>query len=358
MFVAPGFEPVRDAFDDVLSGGAAFAVWRRGEPVVDLYGGQATPGVPWRRDTLAVLFSGTKGIVATVAGILAARGALDPMAPVRTYWPEFAADDVLVHHVLDHTAGFPYVDPEIADPFDTAAATAALARQRPLWTPGSKVAYHALTYGYLLAEILFRITGSTPGALVRDLLATPEDLDLHLGAPPTLDRRTATVGHAPGYRISTFLHDPRRRAIVNRMYGDILSPAVINSAAYRRSGFAAGGAVGTATAMARLYDLLLCGNLVSNDYLATATRTWSAGADVINDRPVRFGLGYELADPIGTYGPVTVAFGHSGAGGGRHGAWPEHGIGFSFLTNELRSEDVDQRAATLLSALHAVVDPG
>lgn len=90
---------------------------------------------------------------------------------------------------------------------------------------------------------------------------------------------------------------------------------------------------------------------LSRPVIATFTRTHADGTDAINDRPLRFGLGYELADPIGTYGPADVAFGHSGAGGGRHGAWPGHEIGFSFVTNEMRSEDTDTRAARLLDAL-------
>jgi len=113
--------------------------------------------------------------------------------------------------------------------------------------------------------------------------------------------------------------------------------------------------------MARLYDLLAAGGILDPERLRTATRTWSEGLDAINDRPVRFGLGYELDDPIGTYGPSAAtrrsgAFGHSGAGGGRHGAWPEHGLGFSFTTNELRSEDTDTRASSLLDALWHALD--
>ena len=91
---------------------------------------------------------------------------------------------------------------------------------------------------------------------------------------------------------------------------------------------------------------------VAASALERATRTHAEGTDAINDRPLRFGLGFEPADPLGTYGPEPVAFGHSGAGGRRHGAWPERGIGFSFLTNEMRAEDVDDRASALLGALH------
>ncbi|MFD9895145.1 serine hydrolase domain-containing protein [Amycolatopsis sp. NPDC059027] len=351
--IRPGFEAVREAFGDILagtSGGAAFSVVRDGEVLAELWGGSARPGVAWTRDTLVVLFSGTKGVVATVAAILAARGLLDPDERVATYWPEFAQngkDDVRVSHVLSHTVGLPYVEADLPT-LDNAGNADALARQRPLWTPGTRVAYHALTYGYLTTELIRRVTGRNVGALIPELLG---DIDVHLGTPESEDHRLAVVARAPGYRISTFLHDPARRAIVERMYRGLLdSGESFNTAEYRRAELAAGGATGTAAAMARLYDRLGSG-LVPAPVLASATRTWSEGLDAVNDRPLRFGLGYELADPIGTYGPVDVAFGHSGAGGGRHGAWPSDGLGFSFTTNELLAEDVDERASTLLAAL-------
>jgi len=341
---APGFEPVRDAFAEVLartSGGAAFSVVRRGEVLVELWGGTG-----WTRDTLVVLFSGTKGVVATAMALLAARGLLDPDERVTTYWPEFTAADARVSHVLSHTVGLPYVEADVSF-LDNRANAAALATQRPLWTPGSRVAYHAATYGYLCTELIRRVTGRNAGSVVRELLG---DLDVHLGTCASEDHRVARLTRSADYRISTFLHDPERRRIVERMYRGLLEPDVINSPEYRRAELAAGGATGTAAAMARLYDRI-CAGLVPPSALARATRTWSSGTDAINDRPVRFGLGYELPDPIGTYGPAAVAFGHSGAGGGRHGAWPEEGLGFSFTTSELQPEDVDTRGSTLLDAL-------
>ncbi|WP_284749902.1 serine hydrolase domain-containing protein [Amycolatopsis sp. RTGN1] len=336
--VAPGFEPVREAFASVLAatdGGAAFSVVRRGEVLVELWGG---PG--WTRDTLVVLFSGTKGVVATVMALLR----IDPLSPVSRYWPEFPSGDV--SHVLSHTIGLPYVEADVSF-LDNRANASALATQRPLWTPGSRVAYHAATYGYLCTELIRRVTGRSAGSVVRSLLG---GFDIHLGTPASEDHRVARLTRSPDYRISTFLHDPVRRRVVDRMYRGLLEPATINSAEYRRAELAAGGATGTAAAMARLYDRI-CAGLVPAPVLASATSTWSSGTDAINDRPVRFGLGYELADSLGTYGPVEEAFGHSGAGGGRHGAWPEEGLGFSFTTSELQPEDTDRRGSLLLEAL-------
>jgi CubicO group peptidase (beta-lactamase class C family) len=351
--VSPGFEPVRDVFTEVMGGASAFSVVRRGEVVVEL--------ANWPADTLVVLFSGTKGIVAAVAAMLIDRGALDPDDRVAAHWPEFAAhgkEDVTLGHVLSHTAGLPYVDPEPEGELgslDIEGNANALAAQRPLWTPGERVAYHALTYGYLLSEILRRATGRSAGTLVRELLAEPYGLDLHLGAPAALDARVARLVRSPGYRISTFLHDPGRRAVVERMYRGILDGGDLpNRPEFRRAELAAAGALGTATSMARLYDLLATGGLLTPPTLARCTRTWSEGLDVVNDRPLHFGLGFELADPLGTYGPAEAAFGHSGAGGGRHGAWPEAELGFSFTTAELHPEDTDDRANRLLAALHSL----
>lgn len=340
--VARGFEPVREAFAAVLAatrGGAAFSVVRRGEVLVELWGG---PG--WTRDTLVVLFSGTKGVVATVLALLHARGLIDPRSPVSRYWPEFGSGDV--SHVLSHTAGLPYVEADVSF-LDNRANARALAAQHPLWTPGTRVAYHAATYGYLCTELIRRVTGRSAGSVVRSLLG---GFDVHLGTPASEDHRVARLTRSPDYRISTFLHDPARRRIVERMYRGLLEPETINSPEYRRAELAAAGATGTAAAMARLYDRI-CAGLVPDSVLASATSTWSSGTDALNDRPVRFGLGYELADSLGTYGPAAVAFGHSGAGGGRHGAWPEEGLGFSFTTSELQPEDTDRRASLLLEAL-------
>lgn len=357
--VRRGFEEVRDVFDDIIAdsrAGAAFAVVRRGETLVDLWGGIADPvsGRPWSSDTVCVLFSGTKGITAAVAAKCSS--VLDPDDPAQKHWPEFRRDDVRVSHVLSHTAGLPYVDGE-HDFLDTASAERILANQEPLWTPGTRVAYHAITYGYLADALIRRATGRSVAAHLRESFARPYGLDLYLGTPPEVDARVARLVRAPDYRISTFLQDEERRKIVDRMYGALLgSDEVINSERYRRAELAAGSGVGSARAMATFYDLLAGGSLVPQAALHRATRTWAEGIDAINDRPVHFGLGFELPDPIGTYGPAQVAFGHSGAGGGRHGAWPEAEVGFSFLPAEMRPEDTDDRANRLLAALHACLN--
>lgn len=376
---ADDFARLREVFASHLaasSGGMSFCVYREGNPMVRLHGGTTVapgrdpgPGLvgprPWTGRTRAVLFSGTKGLVATLAALLAGRGELDVRAPVASYWPEFAAAGkgaVPVSALLDHTVGLVYVDPEPAGEgafYDNRLNASILAAQSPLWEPGTRVAYHAHTYGYLMAELLLRVTGRDVGTLLREELADPLGLDIHLGLPAEYDDQVATIFRAGDYAISTFLTDPERRRIVERMYGNTLtgSQDTFNSVAMRRAQMASGGAIATAESMAALYSRLAAPGqeLVPAAALADAISTWSEGVDAVNDRPLRFGLGYELADPIGTYGPVAPAFGHSGAGGGLHGAWPGKNAGFSFLTNEMLAEDKDRRVKDLLGVLAQIL---
>lgn len=364
---------IREIFEEHLRqahGGMSFSVYRDGEPLVRLHGGsqerRASPDdpaeTPWTDETLAVMFSGTKGLVATLAAMLVDDGVLDVHAPVAEYWPEFAAagkENVTVAQVLNHTVGLIYTDPDPTDSFfNLTAHSEILAQQKPVWEPGSKVAYHAVTFGYLVEGILVRITGKRAGQLLAERIVEPNGLDLYLGLPEGLESRVAPVFRAPGYAISTFLKDPERRAIVDRMYGDALMgdelPA--NSPAFHAAGLASGGAIGGADSIARAYSLVESGSLVSAETRELFTRTWSEGLDAVNDRPLRFGLGYELQDPIHTYGPVERAYGHSGAGGCLHGAWPDYGIGFSFHTNEMFAENVDRRAKDLLGALRKALE--
>ncbi|GAA1933153.1 serine hydrolase domain-containing protein [Brevibacterium antiquum] len=361
-------------------GGMVFSVYRAGEPIIQLRAGVAgkrgdTSARAWDERTLAVFFSGTKGLVATIAAKAVGEGLLEVETPVAHYWPEFATagkETVTVAQVLSHAVGLPYVDP---DPsldvnsrprtddaqwafLDSRRMAAILAQQAPLWEPGTKVAYHAVTYGYLMSEIILRATGRSVAQWLHEDLAVPYGLDLHLGLPEEDEDRVASIFQAPGYSISTYLKDdPKRRAIIDRMYASLLAPALpMNTRAFHSAEVSAGGGMGTADAMAKLYSLLatpgrLGGGIVSADAMDNALRTRAEGLDVLNDRPLHFGLGFELADPIGTYGPVERAFGHSGAGGSLHGAWVEEGIGFSFLSNEMLTENVDRRAKDLLQAL-------
>lgn len=212
-FVAPEFASVEAVFKEnfAIRGevGAALAVHVRGRPVVDLWGGLAEPaaGRAWERDTVQVVWSVTKGLVATCVAMLIDRGELDPGLPVCRYWPEFAAAgkrDVTVAQLLSHQAGLPFLD----DPITLAqiavpdALADALAAQRPAWEPGTAHGYHAVTWGFYASELIRRVDGRTVGAFLSDEVAGPLGVDAHIGLPaaitPRLAHLTAIAPMDPG----------------------------------------------------------------------------------------------------------------------------------------------------------------
>ena len=193
-WVAPGFEAVREAFqanfDAGSEVGAAFAAYHRGEKVVDLWGGIADPttGRPWEEDSMVLVYSTTKGVTAMCAHRLAQEGALDVDAPVATYWPEFAQsgkESVTVADLLAHRAGLAWVDGTMSvdDMLAWDPVIRALERQAPSWPPGTGHGYHATTYGWLVGEVVRRVSGESVGTYLRNEIAGPLDADFFIGLP-------------------------------------------------------------------------------------------------------------------------------------------------------------------------------
>src|ERR1700761_5499765 len=183
--------------------GGSVAVFVDGEPVVGVWGGSAGPdrGNPWRRDTITGTFSVTKTMTALCALLLADRGQLDLDAPAARYWPEFAAagkDQVLVRHLLAHHAGLPDGTWPVEELYDWQAATSRLAAQPPQWEPGSAAGYHSLTQGFLVGEVIRRVTGQAVGDFFAAELAGPLGADFHLGLPAADDLRVALTVPPPG----------------------------------------------------------------------------------------------------------------------------------------------------------------
>jgi CubicO group peptidase (beta-lactamase class C family) len=201
---ATGFERVRAAFesnfDKGLEVGASFSAYYRGEKVVDLWGGtaDAATGRAWDEHTMALVFSTTKGVVAMCANKLAQEGALDVDAPVAQYWPEFAAGgkaDIPVSFLLSHQAGLAWIDGEMT--LDQALSwdpvVDALALQVPHYEPGSQHGYHATTFGWLVGEVVRRITAKSVGTYFREAIATPLGVDFWIGLPESEEPRVASL---------------------------------------------------------------------------------------------------------------------------------------------------------------------
>jgi CubicO group peptidase (beta-lactamase class C family) len=369
-FVEAGFEGVRSAFQDNFENrnelGAAFAAVLDGRPVVDLWGGIADEATnrAWQEHTLQLVFSGTKGFVAVCLLQLIERGELDLDAAVCEYWPEFAAggkEAITVRHVVSHGAGLPGLRQPIGfdDIAEPARMAALLSVQQPFWPAGEVPCYHGLTYGWLCGELVRRIDGRTIGRFFADEVAGPLGLELWIGLPAELEPRVSRVRRAsttapplciPGSPEWSVEWNPPL------WHGD---PDVWNSRRYHASEIPGAGAIGSARSIARLYGCLARGGeldgvrVLAPETIELGRTELARGTNPIGSWPLAFGVGFALPTAAREFGPSDSAFGHGGAGGSMHGAWPEKSVGFSYVMNDMREDRA--RADTLLAALDKAV---
>ncbi|MFB6846108.1 serine hydrolase domain-containing protein [Streptomyces sp. NPDC056373] len=384
--VAEGFEPVRDAFvrnfGTLGDRGAAVAVYRDGHKVVDLWGGtkDVDGTAPWERGTAQVVRSATKGVAAAVLLLLHQRGQLDLDAPVGHYWPEFKArgkERVLVRHVLNHRAGLPVLDRPLTpqEALDPLRGPEALAGQAPAWEPGTGHGYHALTYGWLVDELVRRVTGQGTGQWLASQITGPLGLDLWLGLPEAEAGRVGRVGRVEGAEPTGGLRARPKRSVTEayedpasltrRAFAAISPFPDQNDPAYRATALPATNAMATADGLARFYATLIGDTsgagrrftrLFTPETVELARAEESAGPDRVLVVGTRFGLGYMLhgsASPFLTPG----SFGHPGRGGALGFADPETGIAFGYVTNGFRKTvTADPRAQGLVRAVRSVLD--
>ena len=369
--VAPGFEPVAEEFRRNFAEreelGAAFAVVQDGRTVLDLWGGVADSTVnrPWERDTLQLIFSGTKGLVAICLLMLIDRGQLDLDAPVAEYWPEFAAagkERVTVRQVVSHSAGLPGIVEKLTidDLPDDRRMAALLAAQPQFEDPRAFQTYHGLTYGWLCGELIRRIDGRSVGRFFAEELAGPLDLELWIGLPPALEPRVTRIEMARSWE-ELDLVDPAagEDPLQETIWGN---PKILtrdsfpwNRTAYRTAEIPGASAIGTPRSIATLYDAI--DGLVSTETLRLGTTEIVARRDPFIDDEERWGVGFMLQAELSTMGPPADAFGHGGAGGSEHGRWPSQRLGFSYAMNRMRYDEAgDPRSRALLAALHACVE--
>lgn len=382
--VAEGFEPVSEAFarnfETLGERGAAVSVYRHGRKVVDLWGGTrdvdgTADSAPWEHGTAHVMHSATKGVGAAVLLMLHECGELDLDAPVGKYWPEFKArgkEHLLVRHVLSHRAGVPVVDvpltpAEAADPDRTAESIAA---QTPLWEPGTDHGYHPHTFGWMLSELVRRVTGGRGvGEFIATEIAAPLGLDLWVGLPGAEAHRVGRAGRVDSPEPSSALRTRPKRSVAEaykdpdsttvRAFAAITPPPDDNDPAYRAAALPASNGIATADGLARFYAALI-GELDGTRLFTPATvdlarAEASAGPDRTLVITTRFGLGYMLH---GTASPLLgpASFGHPGRGGPLGFADPESGIAFGYITNGFRKTvTADPRAQALVRAVRSAL---
>lgn len=272
--------------------GASAAVYVDGEPVVDIWGGyvDAARTVAWERDTITNVWSTTKTMVALCALILADRGDIDLDAPVARYWPEFAAagkQDVRVRHLLGHTAGLPNLDQSTtpADLYAWPTVTAWLAAQAPEWEPGAEAGYHSITFGFLVGEVIRRVTGRSVGRFFAEEVAGPLGADFHIGLPAEHDDHVAALIPAPQG---------------DKPEGFLVGVSEANTEAWRRAEVPAMSGFGNARSVGAVQSALACAGTVRGVRLlseAGCERVFDeqyVGEDRILNQRIHWGMGYRL----------------------------------------------------------------
>lgn len=367
----PRFQRIRQVFEKSFEDGevgAAVAVVLDGEPVVDLWGGfaDAARTRPWQRDTIVHVASTTKGMTALCANRLADEGRLEVDAPVAKYWPEFARagkEGIRVRWLLSHRAGLPAVRRDLpADAiYDWELMIATLEEEAPWWEPGTRHGYHALTFGFLVGEVLRRIDGRSLGTYFREEVAEPLELDFHIGLDRSHDARCAEMIPIPrGARSALYSSTREAGSMLERAFSNpARATETLNSFAWRGAEIPAANGHGTARALARAYGALARGGeldgvrLLSKEQTLRATREESYGPDaVLLGVTMRFGLGFMLRHRQFPLGVGTGSFGHAGMGGSIAFADPDHRIGFAYVMNQMQSGLAhDARGFRLIGAL-------
>ena len=374
--VDPGFEAVREAFaanfERHREAGAACCVHVGGRPVVDLWGGlaDAATGRPYDRDTLQLVFSTTKGATALCCHMLAERGELDLDAPVARYWPEFRAagkDRLPVRWLLTHQAGLPALDRPVTveDLCAWDPVVDMLAAQAPLWEPGTAFGYHARTYGFLVGEVIRRVTGHTVGAFFAKEVAAPLDLDFFIGLPEEEEARVAPLLEylppEPGAEADPFLAavaDPS--TLAHRVFMNPALPVpVVNSRAWHAAEIPSSNGICTAASLSRMYAACIGDvdgvRLLSEETMEAARAEQVRGLDAVILEETAFATGFMVPTP---HGPMAGpgSFGHPGLGGSLGFAHPETGVAFGYVMNQMQAHEAgDPRPGLLVEAVMSCI---
>jgi CubicO group peptidase (beta-lactamase class C family) len=351
----PSFAEVAEEFERNFSErgdlGASVCVIVGGEEVVNLWGGVADPdrNTPWQEDTLTVVMSVTKGATALCAHILADRGLLDFDAPVADYWPEFAAhgkEAIPVRMLLNHQAGLPAVRTPLPEGkfCDWEYMVAALADEVPFWEPGTRIGYHAFTFGWLVGEVIRRVSGRSPGTFFREEVAGPLGLDFWIGLPASELHRVTPLRSNPASPLwEALASEPDSQSALRLAFensGGHLSPGGWNTPVAYGAEICAAGGITNGRALARLYAPLSLGGTFEGMQLVspeTIQRMSTVQSAITTELTVglsdAFTLGYMKTGRDS--GLPDSIFGHSGFGGAMGFADPDAGVAFGYVMNQM-----------------------
>ncbi len=355
------FEGVRKALaanlDSGADVGASVAVYLHGEPVVDIWGGwvDEAKSAPWERDTLTNVWSTTKTMTFLCTLMLADRRQLDFHAPVATYWPEFAEggkEHIEVRHLMGHTAGLSGWEQEIKPEqlADWERCTSLLAAQEPWWEPGSASGYHAVTQGYLIGEVVRRITGKSIGAWFADEVAKPLGADFFIGLPESEDHRVSLVIPPPPLDPSAM---DASELVIKTFTNPPADATLVANEWWRRAEIPAANGQGNARSVATIQSIIAGRGQARGVRLLSAEGTdpifevQADGTDLVLGTPIRFGMGYGLGNETMPLGPTACFWG--GYGGSLIVMDQDAELTVCYVMNRMESGLVgDLRGATIM----------
>jgi len=366
--VAPGFEGVRDAFaanfETAGEVGASFAIYKDGDYLVDLWGGHkdAAKSQDWTRDTLPNVWSTTKAVGALCLALLVERGQLSYDDKVVKHWPEFGAhgkDQVTIGQMLSHQAGLSTVREPLTteDLYDHDGMAARLAAAEPLWEPGSRSGYHALTFAFHTGEIVKRITGKTIGTFFQDEIARPWGIDFFIGLPESEEGRVAEMIAAPNAAAldAAHMNDIQKLTFNN----PAPSPIAPNDRAWRAAELSSANGRGSASALAKLFGTVAINaslngvSLISEKTRDAMSAIQISNEDLVLGMEVNWGAGFIRNIGGFLYGPNEATVGHSGFGGSFVLCDPTAGVGIAYTMNQMGPDLAgDPRAMGLLAAAY------
>lgn len=382
--VDPGYGAVLDTFIENFAVrqevGAATAVYVDGRPVVDLWGGIADrrTGRRWGSDTAAVIFSCSKGLLAILVYRLVDQGLIDLDAPIARYWPEFeraGKATITVRDALSHRAGLASLDVDLTreEALDWGTVVRAIEAQEPMHAPNEGHFYHAMTYGWVVGEVIRRVTGASPGRLLQTELAGPLGLQIWIGLPswarplvawmePPLRDEDSEAARATAALVAGNPAVLRSGTMSGAWGFPVQNGAVsFNDPAIQAAEVPGANGIATARSLARLYAACVSSTdgppLLSATAIRDALVVRSAGVQRsgLPDDGARWGSGFQLSSPPSQPMLGESSFGHAGAGGQLAFADATHRVGFAYLANQMGGYG-DQRAGRLTVALRRALD--
>jgi len=357
-------------FDLGVEVGASFAVSLNGELVVDIWGGfsDSAKTKPWEKDTIVNVFSTTKVMTALCIHLLVDKGVIDVDAPVAKYWPEFAQatkENILVKHLMSHSAGLPGFDEKIPVEalYDWDRIIGLLASQKPWWKSGTKIGYHMITFGYLLGELVRRVTGKSLGEFFRDEIAVPLNIDFHIGLLKSFDSRTSEIilPEEVFAKWQIILAKLFFKKAVKVYYNPNLETADFNGRAWRSAEIPASNGHGNARSIANIGSILACGGMYNKKKILSRSTVKKAIEPQISGRdrimffsPAKFGLGFGLLNDDWLLGPRSFYW--SGAGGSLCIMDLEKKLSIGYAMNKMYMKGEDPRTGQLVKAVWDVIN--